>query len=80
MEKEIQEVNSDVDDLENTVDGIENEHFIVQHALDEVFDAVIILKKQMKLIFPHWCNECEEAIKDEKELKIHRKKHARKKS
>ena len=60
---------------------MEHEHFVVKHALDEVFDAVMILKQQMKLIFPFWCNECGEDIKDENELKAHRKKkHGRKKS
>ena len=60
------EVNEDVDDLESTVDSMENEHFVVQHALDEVFDAVM-----------RWCNEYREDIKEEKELKAHRE--ARKK-
>ena len=40
MEKELKEVNEDVDDLENTVDNMENERFFVQHALDEVIGAV----------------------------------------
>ena len=77
MEKEVLEINSDVDDLENTVDGLETEQFVVQSALDEVFKAVITLKKQMKNIFPSWCIECGFDVKEEKEHKKHRKKHSK---
>ena len=77
IETEVQEVNSDLDDVENSVDSLEMENEVFRHTLDESFNSIINLKKQMKNIFPFWCHKCGEDTKEEMELKIHQKKHSK---
>ena len=79
MEKVVDEVNSDLDDVETSVDTLEMENVVFQHTIDESFNSIIILKKQMQSIFPFWCDECCLDVKEEATLRIHQKKHSRKK-
>ena len=69
------------EDLEFRVEALEIDKNVILHTLDEALSSVIILKSQMKQIFPNWCDDCGVDYMDEWDLKRHRKeKHAKSKS
>ena len=79
MENEIEEVNTELEEVGDTVESLETEGFMVLNTLDEAFASMIILKDQMRTIYPHWCEECKVNFMEESDFITHRRRRHKKK-
>ena len=79
IKDELDDLNDDIEEVADSVSVLETDDFIVKTTLDEAFSSLIILKEQMKQIFPHWCEKCNANFKELKDFKMHKKTHKKEK-
>ena len=75
IDDQAREVNKELDEAGDSISALETDNFVLKTTLDEAFSSLIILKDQMKIILPFWCEKCRTNFEEPREFKVHQRMH-----